>query len=147
MWLNRSLICNCLNLARRKVLMLISSLNQSLTSFIKSFNSQNIKQHCYYFLIKLLDKKLKDFAIILIKSYQIVLSPHLGGACRFHPSCSEYGIQAFKAHGSLKGTFLTLKRILSCRPFGRSGFDPVPERVDFCGCNKHQINDGSIGTA
>ena len=48
--------------------------------------------------------------------------------CRHTPTCSEYGIEAIKIHGSLKGSYLTFKRILKCNPFGSCGFDPVPER-------------------
>jgi putative membrane protein insertion efficiency factor len=48
--------------------------------------------------------------------------------CRFAPTCSEYGIEAVHAHGALRGGWLTLRRLSRCRPFGRSGWDPVPER-------------------
>ena len=62
----------------------------------------------------------------LIKVYQWVLSPILPNACRFNPTCSEYGIQAFRKHGVLKGFVLTLKRISRCHPWGGHGDDPVP---------------------
>lgn len=62
----------------------------------------------------------------LIKIYQWVLSPLLPNACRFNPTCSEYGIQAFRKHGVLKGFVLTLKRISRCHPWGGHGDDPVP---------------------
>jgi len=64
--------------------------------------------------------------ILLIRAYQVVLAPHLGGACRFEPSCSTYGIQALQRHGAWKGLYLTARRLLRCRPWGPSGFDPVP---------------------
>ena len=67
---------------------------------------------------------------ILIRAYQLVLSPLLGPRCRFYPSCSHYAIQAIDAHGALRGTWLTLKRISRCHPFNAGGFDPVP-------CSKH----------
>ena len=47
--------------------------------------------------------------------------------CRFHPSCSSYAREAYEVHGTRRGTWLTLRRLLRCRPFGPSGFDPVPE--------------------
>lgn len=65
-------------------------------------------------------------AILLIKFYQRVISPYLMPSCRYTPSCSEYGVEAFRKHGFFKGGYLTLKRILSCHPWGGHGYDPVP---------------------
>ena len=62
----------------------------------------------------------------LIKFYQYTISPLLGPACRFEPSCSSYGIEALKKHGFLKGVVLTFKRVSKCHPCGSSGHDPVP---------------------
>jgi putative membrane protein insertion efficiency factor len=67
---------------------------------------------------------------ILIRGYQLAISPLFGPRCRFYPSCSHYAIQAIDAHGALRGTWLTLKRISRCHPFNAGGFDPVP-------CSKH----------
>jgi len=64
--------------------------------------------------------------IILIKLYQWIISPWIGPACRFTPTCSHYGIEAFKKHGPVKGFLLTVKRISKCHPWGGSGYDPVP---------------------
>ena len=64
----------------------------------------------------------------LVRAYQVVLSPVMGGACRFEPSCSNYMIEALKTHGAVKGTLLGLWRILRCHPFGAHGYDPVPPR-------------------
>ncbi|HLG34658.1 MAG TPA: membrane protein insertion efficiency factor YidD [Bacteroidia bacterium] len=64
--------------------------------------------------------------ILLIKFYQLSISPLLRPSCRFTPTCSEYGIEAFTRYGVIKGGWLTLKRILSCHPWGRHGHDPVP---------------------
>jgi len=66
--------------------------------------------------------------VALIRGYQVLLSPLLGGACRFEPTCSHYGIEAITTHGSIRGGWLTVKRIARCQPFGGSGFDPVPPR-------------------
>ncbi len=71
-------------------------------------------------------KALSWFFIILIRLYQGAISPLLGASCRFTPSCSAYGIEALKKYGPFKGGWLTLKRILSCHPWGRYGHDPVP---------------------
>jgi len=62
----------------------------------------------------------------LIKFYQYVVSPMMGPKCRYTPSCSQYTIDAFKKHGIIKGSWLGIKRIISCRPGGGSGYDPVP---------------------
>lgn len=64
--------------------------------------------------------------LLIIRTYQLVLGPLMGGHCRFHPTCSEYGLEAYRKHGPVRGTWLTLRRILRCHPLGGSGFDPVP---------------------
>ena len=70
--------------------------------------------------------------IAIIKIYQLVLSPYLGNNCRYLPTCSEYFIDSIKEFGFLKGTFLGLKRILSCHPIkilgGGEGLDPVKKK-------------------
>lgn len=67
-----------------------------------------------------------NIMILLIRLYQITLSPFIGQSCRYIPTCSNYGIEAIKKYGAIKGGWLTLKRILSCNPWGGSGYDPVP---------------------
>jgi hypothetical protein len=62
----------------------------------------------------------------MIKIYQLVLSPVIGPACRFYPSCSEYAIEAVTKYGALKGGYLAARRILRCHPFNPGGIDPVP---------------------
>lgn len=69
---------------------------------------------------------LSNFFIFLIKVYQYTLSPFIGRSCRYYPTCSNYGIEAFKKHGPFKGFILTAKRFLSCHPWGGHGYDPVP---------------------
>jgi hypothetical protein len=64
--------------------------------------------------------------IILIKLYQWILSPLLGPKCRFTPTCSQYGMEAFKKYGPFKGLWLTIKRMSKCHPWGGHGYDPVP---------------------
>ena len=68
------------------------------------------------------------FLIRLIRIYQTKISPHLPGVCRYTPSCSAYGIKALERFGFWKGSWLTMKRVLSCNPWGGSGEDPVPEK-------------------
>lgn len=65
--------------------------------------------------------------IALIRCYQLALSPIMGNACRFYPSCSHYGIEAIEKHGAIIGSYLTVKRILRCQPLCKGGHDPVPE--------------------
>ncbi len=64
--------------------------------------------------------------IIPIKLYQILLSPLLGQSCRYHPTCSQYTIEAIEKYGPIKGIWLGTKRIARCHPWGGSGHDPVP---------------------
>jgi len=64
--------------------------------------------------------------LLLIKAYQLLLSPLLGANCRFTPTCSQYGIEAIKKYGPFKGGWLTIKRIGRCHPWGKHGHDPVP---------------------
>lgn len=64
--------------------------------------------------------------IAFVRVYQKTLALWLGGNCRFTPTCSEYGINALQRHGALKGSWLTIRRIARCHPFGGSGEDPVP---------------------
>jgi putative membrane protein insertion efficiency factor len=65
--------------------------------------------------------------LFAIRLYQVFLSPLLGGACRFHPTCSKYACEAIKKHGAFYGTWLSLRRLARCHPFSEGGFDPVPE--------------------
>ncbi len=64
--------------------------------------------------------------IILIKLYQLIISPWLGSKCRYTPTCSHYGIEALKKYGPIKGLWLTIKRIARCHPWGGHGYDPMP---------------------
>ncbi|HUL71723.1 MAG TPA: membrane protein insertion efficiency factor YidD [Vicinamibacterales bacterium] len=66
--------------------------------------------------------------LVLVRAYQLVLGPFMGGACRFEPSCSEYAIQAITEHGLLRGSRLAARRIARCHPLASAGYDPVPPR-------------------
>lgn len=72
----------------------------------------------------------QSVAIGLIKAYAVIVSPLLGGNCRYLPTCSAYGEEAIRHHGVWYGGWMTLARLLRCHPWGASGFDPVPEAVD-----------------
>jgi len=64
----------------------------------------------------------------LIRAYQLVVSPWRGPTCRFHPSCSQYAIEAIDTHGVWRGSWLALRRLGRCHPFHDGGYDPVPPR-------------------
>lgn len=68
--------------------------------------------------------------IVLVRIYQVVISPMLGPRCRFYPSCSNYAIEAVRVHGALRGSGMAAWRVLRCNPFSNGGLDPVPPRHD-----------------
>jgi putative membrane protein insertion efficiency factor len=74
--------------------------------------------------------------IVMIRAYQVVLSPLLGARCRYYPTCSNYAIEALRVHGVLRGSVMASWRILRCNPFSHGGFDPVPPR------HAHDESDG-----
>ena len=69
------------------------------------------------------------FGVTLVRAYQLALSPFAGGACRFHPTCSEYAMEAITTHGLARGGWLAIRLVSRCHPFGGHGLDPVPPRV------------------
>lgn len=69
---------------------------------------------------------MRQLFILLVKLYQWCLSPFIGNHCRFHPSCSSYAIEALNKHGSFKGSYLAVKRLVRCHPWCEGGHDPVP---------------------
>jgi hypothetical protein len=75
---------------------------------------------------------MKKIITLALKAYKkflsVILGMLLGDACRFTPTCSQYALEAVDKHGAFKGGVLTLKRISRCHPFGKMGFDPVPEK-------------------
>lgn len=66
--------------------------------------------------------------ILLVRAYQVTLSPIVGRQCRFHPTCSHYAIEALRAHGAWRGSVLAAGRVLRCHPFHAGGYDPPPPR-------------------
>jgi putative membrane protein insertion efficiency factor len=69
---------------------------------------------------------MRSLLMALVKSYRLLLSPWLGSACRFTPTCSAYALQALADHGAAKGSYLTLRRLGRCHPWCAGGHDPVP---------------------
>ena len=67
--------------------------------------------------------------IKFIKIYKYLISPLIGPSCRYLPTCSEYSIEALKTYGFSKGLLLSLKRVMSCHPWGNSGFDPIKKEI------------------
>ena len=63
---------------------------------------------------------------VMIRGYQLFLSPFYAGSCRYLPSCSQYAMEAVETHGAVRGGWLALRRLLRCRPWGGDGYDPVP---------------------
>lgn len=71
---------------------------------------------------------MKKLIIIIIKAYQVFISPLSPGKCRFIPTCSNYAIEAINRYGVIYGMYLSARRILRCNPFNPGGYDPVPEK-------------------
>lgn len=77
-------------------------------------------------------KKMISFPFVLIiYVYRYTISPLTPTSCRHLPTCSEYAIRAFQKHGPLKGSWLSIKRLSKCHPWGTHGYDPVPEAFNF----------------
>ena len=72
---------------------------------------------------------MKYVLIGLLKAYRFAISPLFGQVCRYHPSCSAYALEAVTVHGSIKGTWLAVRRVARCNPWSRGGFDPVPVKA------------------
>jgi uncharacterized protein len=71
---------------------------------------------------------VKYLLIGLLKAYRFAISPLYGQVCRYHPSCSAYALEAVAVHGSIKGTWLAVRRVGRCNPWARGGYDPVPAK-------------------
>jgi uncharacterized protein len=69
---------------------------------------------------------MRTLLVLLVRGYQVSLSPLLPASCRYYPSCSAYAIEALEKHGAARGSWLAMRRIARCHPFRPGGFDPVP---------------------
>ena len=78
--------------------------------------------------------QLKFLLIALLRGYRFAISPLYGQVCRYHPTCSAYALEAITVHGSIKGCWLAVRRVLRCNPWALGGYDPVPP--------KHQMTQG-----
>lgn len=79
---------------------------------------------------------LKSFLIFLVSSYRFLFSPWVGHNCRFLPTCSQYSLESLERFGAIKGTYLTICRLLRCHPFAKGGIDEVPQKFKWnCWCN------------
>ncbi len=72
---------------------------------------------------------MKYVLIGLLKAYRFAISPLYGQVCRYHPSCSAYALEAVTVHGSLRGTWLSVRRLGRCHPWSAGGYDPVPSKA------------------
>ena len=73
---------------------------------------------------------IQKLFLLLIRFYQVAISPHFTRHCNFTPTCSQYAYIAITRFGAIKGTYLTIRRLLKCHPFHEGGFDPVPEKKE-----------------
>ncbi len=85
---------------------------------------------------------MKTLLVLLLRAYQVLISPMLGPNCRFYPSCSNYALEAVRTHGAARGGWLAARRLGRCHPWNPGGFDPVPPHDQnssptACGCNHH----------
>ncbi len=72
---------------------------------------------------------MKRVLLAMLRFYKAQISPALPPACRYTPTCSEYAIEAVDRHGAWRGTVMAIRRVISCNPFTRGGYDPVPHRI------------------
>lgn len=77
--------------------------------------------------------------IHLLKAYRFAISPIYGQVCRYHPSCSAYALEAVTVHGSLRGSWLALRRLFRCHPWAAGGYDPVPPRAGVSGTTTNTL--------
>jgi hypothetical protein len=81
---------------------------------------------------------LRSALLALIRAYQYLVSPWVGGACRYWPTCSEYAREAIERHGAARGSWMMATRLARCHPYGRGGVDPVPPQFRWrCWCPEH----------
>ena len=96
-------------------------LSEACATAVAADNSKNAPQSC-----SLARRVATAPLLLLVRFYQICISPLKPSCCRFTPTCSQYALEALRKYGVFKGTWLAIKRILRCHPWGGSGYDPVP---------------------
>ncbi len=83
---------------------------------------------------------MKYLLIGLLKAWRLLISPLYGNVCRYYPSCSAYALRAVSVHGAVKGSWLTVRRLLRCHPWASGGYDPVPGTPEF----EQEIRDQAL---
>lgn len=90
---------------------------------------------------------MKHVLILLLKAYRLVISPLYGDVCRYWPTCSAYALRAVEHHGAIRGSWLTVRRLLRCHPWARGGYDPVPGTPEHAEWLAEQAETGADGAA
>ena len=82
---------------------------------------------------------MKYLAVLFIRGYQKLISPLFPKSCKYYPTCSNYAIESYRRHGIIKGTLLTVWRVLRCNPWSRGGVDKVPQEFSLMGAFKRRL--------
>ena len=91
---------------------------------------------------------MKELLLALLRAYRYLLSPWVGGSCRYWPTCSEYSREAIEEHGAARGAYMTIARLARCHPYGAGGVDPVPARFRWrCWCGEETGAAAASGPA
>ncbi len=94
----------------------------------------------FLFFILLIKNSIRNLLLLFVWLYRKLISPIFPSSCRFYPTCSAYSMQALSKHGAVKGSYLSMHRIVRCNPYNDGGVDPVPEKFTFFsfGNKKHK---------
>ena len=91
---------------------------------------------------------MKALLLFLLRAYRYLLSPWIGGSCRYWPTCSEYAREAIEAHGAARGSYMAAARLARCHPYGAGGVDPVPATFRWrCWCAEAPVAGGGARNA
>ncbi len=87
---------------------------------------------------------MKALLLFLLRAYRYLLSPWIGGSCRYWPTCSEYAREAIETHGAARGSYMAAVRLARCHPHGAGGVDPVPATFRWrCWCAEAPVAGGA----
>ncbi len=87
---------------------------------------------------------IRSIVLLLIRGYQLGISPVMANRCRFYPSCSSYALEAITKYGVLKGGYLSCRRLLRCHPFHPGGYDPVPDNQQASAVKQKQVDHSDL---
>jgi hypothetical protein len=91
---------------------------------------------------------MKPLLLALLRAYRFLLSPWIGGSCRYWPTCSEYAREAIELHGAARGAYMAAARLARCHPYGAGGVDPVPSTFRWrCWCGQAPVAGGAAQDA